>query len=195
MEGTVATPRQEGHPAMTGAVPVALVAIGAGAVVALLLGLYGSIHTPTGQTITTLGFPSMTAMKVWLALVAGLLALVQVTTALRMYGKLSRGQPPASRAVSILHRASGTTAVVVSLPVAYSCLWSLGLQTYDTRVLVHSLAGCLFYGAFVTKMVGLHHRSAPGWLLPIAGGVVFSALIGVVLSSAVWYLVAYGPPS
>lgn len=55
-------------------------------------------------------------------------------------------------------------------------------------MLVHSTAGCLFYGAFVTKLVSLHARRAPGWLLPIAGGLVFVLLVVVVLGSAGWYV-------
>jgi hypothetical protein len=165
----------------------------AGATVAVALGVYGSTHQPTGQAITTLGFGSMIAMKVWLAVIAGLLAVGQLVTALWMYGKLGR---PAPRAVRVVHRFSGGTAVLVSLPVAYHCLWSLGFQTYEPRVLVHSLLGCLFYGAFVMKIVALHTKTSPGWLLPLAGGVLFSALVLVVLLSAGWYLSSVGiPPS
>ena len=86
--------------------------------------------------------------------------------------------------------------MVVSLPVAYSCRWSLGFQSYDTRVLVHSLLSCVFYGAFVTKVIALHAKSSPGWLLPLAGGLLVSVLVGVVLASSVWYLATVGvPPS
>jgi len=137
--------------------------VAAGAVVSVALGVYGSQHQPTGQAIFTFGFGSMIAMKVWLGLAVGALALVQLVSALWMYGKLGR---PAGRAVAITHRLSGTTAILVSLPVAYSCLWSLGFQTYDTRVLVHSLFGCVLYGAFVTKILALKSGSSPGWLLP-----------------------------
>jgi hypothetical protein len=137
------------------------------------------------------GFPSMIGMKVWLASVAGLLALVQLTSALWMYGKLGR---PANRAVALTHRASGTTAVLLSLPVAYHCLWSLGFQSYDTRVMVHALLGCTFYGAFVTKILALKTKSGPGWLLPLAGGLLLSALVVVVGTSALWYFNQVGLP-
>jgi len=133
----------------------------------------------------------MLAMKVWLGGIAGLLALAQLVSALWMYGKLGR---PAPRGVSVVHRFSGATAVLLSLPVAYACLWSLGFQTSEPRVLVHSLFGCLFYGAFVAKIVALHTRTSPGWLLPIAGGLVLSSLVLVVLTSAVWYLTTVGAP-
>lgn len=170
---------------------VTLGALVAGAAVAVALGVYGSAHQPTGQAVTTLGFGSIIAMKVWLGVIAGVLALGQLISALWMYGKLGR---PAPRALGLVHRFSGGAAVVISLPVAYSCLWSLGFQTYEPRVLVHSLLGCVFYGAFVTKIVALHTKSSPGWLLPLAGGIMVSALVVVVLASSVWYLTTVGVP-
>ena len=175
-----------------GAAGVAAVAIAVGAVVSVALGVYGREHTPTGQAITTLGFSSMFAMKVWLGLAAGLLALVQATTAARMYGRIGSG--PAGPAVAVVHKTSGALALLLSLPVAFHCLWSLGFQTYETRVVLHSLAGCLLYGAFVTKVLTLHRRGAPAWLLPAAGGLTLVALVAVVLSSSVWYLAAVGRP-
>jgi hypothetical protein len=169
---------------------VTLGALVAGAAVAVALGVYGSSHQPTGQAIS-LGFGSMLAMKVWLGSIVGLLALAQLTSALWIYGKLGR---PAPRAVSVVHRFSGATAVLLSLPVAYACLWSLGFQTYEPRVVAHSVLGCAFYGAFVTKIVALHTKASRGWLLPLAGGLVFSALIIVVLTSVGWYLTTVGVP-
>lgn len=171
----------------------AALAVAAGAVVAVALGVYGSVHDPTGRTLTTLGFSSLLAMKVWLAVAAGVLAVAQGVTAAWMYGRL--GSRSAPTFVGPLHRATGALAVLVTLPVAFSCLWSLGFQTYDTRVLVHSLVGCLLYGALVTKVLVLHGRATPGWLLPAAGGAVLTALVLVVLTSAVWYLGAEGVPS
>jgi Family of unknown function (DUF6529) len=164
---------------------IALVAVAAGAVVSVALGVYGREHTPTYESITSFGFDSLIHMKVALATACGVLALVQLLTALRLYGRMGSGT--ASRRIGIVHRASGASAVIISLPVAYHCLWSLGFQDYSTRVMVHSLAGCAFYGAFVTKLIALHTRRAPGWLLPLAGALVFTLLVVVVFTSAVWY--------
>jgi len=183
------TVQAQQHP---GTYRVAAAAVAAGASVSVALGVYGARHQPTGEAIFTLGFGSMIAMKVWLALVVGALALVQLVSALWIYGRLGR---PAGRAVTRTHRLSGTTAILVSLPVAYHCLWSLGFQTYDTRVLAHSLFGCVFYGAFVTKILALRTRNSPGWLLPLAGGLVFSAIVIVVLTSSIWFLGTTGLPT
>ena len=77
--------------------------------------------------------------------------------------------------------------------MTYKCLWSLGFQTYSGQVLLHSTLGCLFYGIFVTKMLALRVKGAPGWAIPLAGGATFAALIGVVASPAIWYFAQDGP--
>lgn len=58
----------------------------------------------------------------------------------------------ASAWVPAAHRRLGTVAFLLTLPVAYHCLWALGFCDTDTPVLAHSIRGCAFYGAFVTKM-------------------------------------------
>jgi hypothetical protein len=94
-----------------------------------------------------------------------------------------------------VHRVSGTLAFLVSLPVVYHCLWALGFQDTDTRVLVHSLAGCFFYGAFTAKMLWLRVPSLPGLVLPVVGGTVFTALVVIWLTSALWFFDNFGFPS
>jgi Family of unknown function (DUF6529) len=168
-----------------------LVPATAGAVVAVALGVYGAQHTP-GKLSYHLGFSSMFAMKVWLAVAAGVLAVVQLLSALWMWRKLPVGAPP--RWIGAAHRTTGTLAFLVSLPVAYQCLYALGFQHYSTRVLLHSLAGCLFYGAFVTKLLTLRTTGLPGWALPVVGGVLFTTLVAVVLLSAGYTLATSGSP-
>src|SRR4051812_34383460 len=46
---------------------VVLLAVTAGALLSVALGVYGKVHTPTGGTIVLLGFDNMFQMKVWLA--------------------------------------------------------------------------------------------------------------------------------
>ena len=75
----------------------------------------------------------------------------------------------------------------MSRPVAYHCLWALGFQSDDTRSLAHSLFGCFFYGAFATKVLVVRAKGLPGWALPVAGGAVLTALVGVWLTSSLWY--------
>lgn len=157
--------------------------IGAG--VAVALGAYGRAHDPTGETPYQLFFTSTLNFKVWFATAAVLFAVVQLVTALRMYGKLGSGRQPSW--LGDLHRLSGTLAFLVSLPVAYHCLWSLGFQSTDTRVLVHSLLGCAFYGAFVAKVLAVRTKGQLPWVLPVLGGLTFTVLVGVWLTSSLWF--------
>jgi hypothetical protein len=169
-----------------------LVPLAIGAVVSVALGVYGKTHTPTGHALFHAPFPSMFAMKVWLTVAALVFALVQLVTALWMYGKLG-GRAPGW--VGPLHRTSGIVAFLLTVPVAFHCLWALGFQATDGRVLAHSLLGCIFYGAFVAKILTLHSKRLPGWALPWAGGLLFTSLVAVGLTSAGWYLTTIGLPT
>ena len=165
--------------------PRLLVAAGLGAAVALALGIYGHVHDPSQELVFTLVFSSTIAMKVWLGTIALAFAVIQVTTALWVYGKLPWSAPGWAGS---LHRISGRLAFVVSLPVAYHCLWSLGFQDSNTRVLIHSLAGCVFYGAFAAKVTIVRSKTLPGLALPLAGGLVFATLVLAWYTSALWFI-------
>lgn len=156
-----------------------------GAAVSVALGVYGRQHEPSFEPISTFGFPTLLDMKSWFSTGAVALGVVQVATAARIYERIGRG--PSPRGVNLTHRVSGALAVLVSLPVAYHCLWSLGFGTYDTRVWVHSLLGCAFYGVFVTKMLALRTGRLPGWAVPLLGGALFTVLVGVWTTSALWF--------
>jgi hypothetical protein len=169
-----------------------LVAAMAGAAVALALGVYGHVHDPSQQLVFTLFFSSTIAMKVWVGSAAVAFGVVQVTTALWLYGKLP--WQPASW-TGVVHRISGRLAFLLSLPVAYHCLWSLGFQDTNGRVLAHSLLGCAFYGAFATKVTIVRSKGIPGVALPIAGGLTFAILVAVWFTSAFWFVGEQGWPS
>lgn len=161
----------------------ALVAAG----VAVALGVYGKVHDPEGTAFNLAGFSSTGAVKSWLATTAFGFALVQVVSALMVYGKL-----PGPSWSATLHRWSGRIAFLVSVPVAVHCLYAFGYQTYDSRVMWHSLLGCFFFGAFSAKMLLLRWDRLPGWLLPIVGGLVFAVLTIVWLTSALWFFRNFG---
>jgi hypothetical protein len=103
-------------------------------------------------------------------------------------------QPAAPGWVPDVHRWSGSIGFSLTLPVAFHCIWSLGYVTTTSRVLVHSTAGCLFYGAYTTKMIGLRVRGLPGWALPVLGGSVLSLFLAVWLTSALWLFTRHGIP-
>jgi hypothetical protein len=166
-----------------------------GAAVAVALGVYGNAHDPSGQSILGNGlfFSATLNMKAWLATAVVLLACLQVFTALWMYGRLPLKTRPSW--LPTTHRISGTLAFLISLPVVYHCLWALGFQDTDTRVLVHSLAGCFFYGAFTAKMLWLKVDGLPGLALPLVGGAVFTSLVAIWLTSSFWFFDNFGFPS
>ncbi len=166
-----------------------------GGAVSVALGVYGHEHNAAGQALFTLGFSGTLNMKAWLATIVVVFAVVQVILALWMYGKLGARSAPAW--VGPAHQLSGMLAFLVSLPIAYHCLWSLGFETdsSSTRRFVHSLLGCAFYGAFATKMIVLRSKRMPGWALPVVGGLVFVALVGLWFTSSFWFFRHVGFPS
>jgi phosphatidylglycerophosphate synthase len=179
---------------------IPLTAFAAGAVVALLVGVFGRVHDPTLDGTTTLGYPTVLAMKTVVATVIGVLIVVQLLTALWLYGKLGIRAPSW---LGKAHRTTGATTLVLSLFVAYHCLWSLGLEVgklpdgepVSTRTFVHGLLGCAVLGAIVVKIVAVRSRRAPGWFLPVAGGLLFSLLVLALSTSAAWYIATKGWPS
>ncbi|WP_020524560.1 DUF6529 family protein [Catelliglobosispora koreensis] len=170
-----------------------LIPLIAGAAVAVTLGVYGRVHQATGESVYTGPFSSVFAMKSWLATVVAVLAIWQAISALWMYGRLGRrAAPPWVRQA---HRITGAFAFLVSVPVAYSCLWALGFQDYSPRVLIHSLLGCLLYGVFVTKMLALRLPGVPARFIPVAGGLVFATVIALWFTSSWWYFTNVGFPA
>lgn len=161
-----------------------------GCLVALTLGIYGRLHSPTGVAVDIAGFSSPGTVKAWLATAAVVFALVQVGSALVMYGKVPWIAAPSW--IGALHRWSGRIAFILTVPVVVHCLYALGFQTYNVRVLVHSVAGCLFFGTFTVKMLSLTKRGMPGWVLPVLGGAVFALLVLLWFTSAFWFFSTFG---
>ena len=104
-----------------------LLAGGVGAAIALSLGIYGNAHAPATDLSITLGFTDTITMKVWLATVAVLLALVQLGSALWLYGRLPlRGAAAVARQPA--PHLGPPRLPASSLPVAYHCLYQLAFQ-------------------------------------------------------------------
>jgi Family of unknown function (DUF6529) len=162
----------------------------AGCLVALTLGLYGRLHPPTGIAVDIVGFSSPATVKAWLATVAVAFALVQLGSSLVMYGKVPWITAPSW--ISGLHRWSGRIAFIVTVIVAVHCLYALGFETFNARVLVHSIAGCLFFGVITIKMLALTRRGMPGWVLPLLGGLAFALLVLIWFTSAFWFFSIFG---
>ena len=183
-----------------GSIAGPLTGFAVGAVVAVLVGVFGRVHDPSLAGTTTLGFRTVLAMKVVVSVAIGVIAVLQLLGALWLYGKLGVRAPAW---LGTAHRVSGSIGVLLIVFVAYHCLWALGLE-YGTlpdgepvsaRTLLHGILGCAVIGALVTKVVAVRSRRAPGWFLPVAGGLLFTLLVAAVLTSAVWYLSTKGWPA
>ena len=172
-------------------VPLALlVALGAGVLVTVALGVYGRVHDPTGETVVTAVFSGQIQFKSWMTTLAFFFAIAQLLSAMRLYGRIG---PPAPPWLGDVHRLTGTLAFLCSLPVAFHCLWALGFgaELGLDRVFIHSIAGLVFYGAFTTKVLVVRSRSLPGLTLPIIGATVFTALVLVWFTSSYWFFTSF----
>ena len=128
-----------------------LLAMAAGSLVSVGLGVYGRTHEPTFYAINLAGFSSGTAAKAWLATGVFVLVVVQLASALVLYGRVPGVTGP--RWIGGLHRWSGRAAVLVSVPVAVHCLYALGLQ-HDSAPGAGALAGGLLF------LRGVHRQDA-----------------------------------
>lgn len=132
-------------------------------------------------------FSSAVAGKAWFATFAVVLAVVQILTAARMWGRLNGFIRLPTPTVQRIHRWSGRLALLCTVPVMFHCITILGFQSTDTRVLVHSVVGSFIYGIFAAKMVAIREHDFPGWVIPLAGGSLFAGLVVLWATSSYWY--------
>jgi Family of unknown function (DUF6529) len=173
----------------------------AGLAAALVTGglyAFGTQHTPD-YTTSLFGQtgPDTFKLKSWLATGVLAFAAVQLGLALWMYGRLTWiGVAPPR--VGPVHRAIGALAILLTIPIAYHCAFAYGVQTkLDTRIAVHSVAGCILYGAFVAKIVLVQSPRwrMPGWALPVVGGTLVATVAVLWFTSALWYFNDFRLPS
>jgi hypothetical protein len=158
-----------------------------GGAVAIAVGVYGSVHDPAGQQTISLFFSNTLSFKAWMTTLI-VLAFGQLYSALRMWGKVPWPRNVPSW-LGHMHRFSGTLAFALSLPVAFHCLWALGFEPDfgELRRFAHSVLGCLFYGAFAAKVTLVRSKETPSWSLPVVGGVVFTTLVAIWLTTSLWF--------
>ncbi|MFB7480561.1 DUF6529 family protein [Streptomyces anulatus] len=165
-------------------VPSAVLAVLVPVAVGIGIYLFGTQHTPNYDN-GLFGAHGTAAvdLKARLSTVLLGLALIQLGLALWMYGRVP-GARSAPQSVRLGHRVLGFLAFLFSLPIAYHCLITYGIETSSPRVAIHSFTGCALYGAFAAKIIIVRSRRLPGWLLPGAGGLL---VLGVAL---LWYTAA-----
>ena len=137
--------------------------------------------------LVTSVFSTPIAFKAWFATAAVVLAIVQVLTGARIFGKLTGIVPVPPPRVNRIHRWSGRLAILCTLPVVFHCIFILGFQTDNARVLAHSLLGTFIYGVFAVKVFYVRDQDHPRWVLPVVGGTLFTVLAALWSTSSLWY--------
>lgn len=157
------------------------------ALVTLTIGMVATrtLREPYDTPFFHFPFRDVLQMKAWLVTIAVVLGCGQILTAARIYEWLRF--PPAGPFYQLVHRWSGRAAILFTLPVAYHCIFMLGFVSETPRVLIHSLLGSALYGAVAVKVLMVRSKGFAGWALPVAGGLLFSLLVGLWLTSALVY--------
>ncbi|MEW1860252.1 MULTISPECIES: DUF6529 family protein [unclassified Streptomyces] len=174
----------------------ALLALGVLVPIAVGFGIYafGKEHTPDYNS-GIYGQHGTDAVDLKARLGSALLCLVliQYGLALWMFGRIP-GVRAAPHPVRTGHRVLGYFLFLFSLPIAFHCLVTYGIETSSPRVAIHSFTGCAFYGAFVAKVIVVRSKRLPGFLLPVMGSLL---LVGVALlwyTAPLWVLNGYSVP-
>jgi hypothetical protein len=167
-------------------------ALATGALVTVSIGLleHHMLASPHPIPYIHLFFSDTLYLKAWLASATLVLGVGQLLTAARMYGVLHVS--PRTWVYHVVHRWSGRAALALTLPVAFNCLFELGVRPLDVRIMVHAILGAFIYGVFVTKLLLLRIDRAPGWMLPILGSALFTTILGLWLTSTYWLFNLYG---
>jgi len=175
--------------------PMAFV-LGAAVSVAVALAIWfvARHHTPDSNSgLFGAHYTQAVDLKARLGSALWCLALIQFGLALWMYGRLP-GVQAAPRPVHTGHRVVGLIAFLLSVPIAYHCVVTYGVETTNARVAIHSVCGCVLYGAFVVKVLVVRSRALSGWLLPLAGSVLVCAIGLLWYTAALWALNGFNAP-
>ena len=148
--------------------------------------MLASVNSTYTDLMTSV-FSTTIAGKAWLATAAVILAIVQILTAARIFGHLQGVIKIPHAHVKRIHRWSGRLAILCTLPVAFHCIFILGFDTSEPRLIVHSVVGSFVYGVVAVKLLFVHDHDHPRWTLPLVGGTLFAVLVTLWLTSAFWY--------
>jgi uncharacterized protein DUF6529 len=113
--------------------------------------------------------PNQLKLKSWLALVAVVGAVVQLSTISRVYGWSKRIPPGAVSVLATTHRWSGRITIAIGGAVFYMCVTAPFAAGYTA----HRLVGYLLAAVILTKVVVLRSDRF-GSLLPYLGILAFA---------------------
>jgi len=162
------------------------------AIVALSVGLIARWQaTSTGKAeggYFDLFFSDPIHLKAWFATAAALLACFQLFTAAWIFRKLAREGAVGQRRSSLVGPPRVRLHPSGRLPLHLQAR----LSKRHSRVLLHSLLGSAFFGAYAAKVLIIRMRRYPVWVIPTAGGLLFTTLIVVWYTSALWFFQIVG---
>ena len=148
--------------------------------------MLASVNSTYTDLMTSV-FSTTIAGKAWFATAAIVLAFVQIVTAARIFGHLQGIVRIPYAEVKRIHRWSGRLAFLCTLPVAFHCIFILGFDTSEPRLVAHSIVGSFVYGVVAVKIFFVRDHDHPRWTLPLVGGALFAVLVTLWLTSAYWY--------
>src|SRR5438093_12313749 len=126
------------------------------------------------------------ANPAWLAIPLVVFALITLTV-----GLVARQTVREPYATPFFHPFFTDTLQMKAWLVTAAVVLACGqLLTAAPRVLIHSLLGSFLYGAVVAKVLIVRSTRFAPWVLPVAGGLLFSILLGLWLTSALWLFTA-----
>jgi hypothetical protein len=162
--------------------------LAAGVVVAVAIGVIARQEAIAPGTYPggyfRLFFSDPLHLKVWFATAAMGLAVFQPIGAAWMFGKLPLPRPSW---IAAAHRWNGRLVILLTLPVAYHCIFKIGFLTTTDRVIAHALLGCAVYGLFVAKVIIVRMRRLPTAALVTTGSLLFCVLLATWVESALFF--------
>lgn len=167
--------------------PGLVVPVVVGALVALGIGLLAR-HEAIAPgaypgSYIRLFFSDSLYFKAWFATAALALALLQPVSGAWIFNKLPWHRPSW---IAAFHRWNGRLVFLLTLPVAYHCIFRIGFQSTTGRVLAHAILGCALYGLLVAKVLIVRRRRSPTWSIVTAGGLLFATLLAIWYTSALF---------
>ena len=162
----------------------------AGAGVAVALGVYGQVHDPTGRGLYTVFFIETARLKSWLATAAASGAATQLGIAALLWRRVGRRPSPRLGAKSAAHRRVPARPLIAAGPAGDHSPWGFGFQAHSAGTMLHSLAGCAFFGAYAAGAVSADRPGLPGasrLTVLAAGAAVFTTMTAVWWTGARWY--------
>jgi len=125
-------------------------------------------------------------VKVCLASLALLMAIMQVLLMLQLYGKI-RIFPGSPATLAWWHRREGDVLLLIFLGIAYHCITRASIDPSSSRVFYHAIFGSLLLAVIVFKVLAVRWLPRVMPYIAWVGSALFLLVPGAVLTSAGYY--------